>query len=612
MHCKLKKYRLLASMMAVALLTGCGSQEGTSATTRETETEIGTESTEQVAEETTEETGTGTEAVTGLPQMDMSKWQYNATDHVYYQIGIQYCEVPVNLTYETLSVFVPESYMTAKDNGDSTYTCTINTEADVNGYSALNAPVVIPVNTPGYSACEALTEYTDVSDYTDAGFVYIHAGCRGKDQGAPAGVTDLKAAIRYIRYNSGVIAGDMNRIFSFGMSGGGAQSALLGSTGDSQMYDVYLKEIGAVQGVSDGVAGAMCWCPITGLDSADEAYEWNMGSSRSNLTEEEQEISDSMASAFASYINDLGITDENGNRLTLEESQEGIYQSGTYYAYIKNVIETSLNNFLAETTFPYNADTAAGSGNGGPGGGMAGAKGPGGMTGESGPTGGAVAIENIDNIARTGDTNESAITISGTYDTAQDYIDALNKNVEWVTYDAQTNTATITDIANFSLAVKSVSKDLAAFDQLDAGQGENTLFGYGDGTGAHFDGILADILEGTEYSADFAEDLAKEDAMGNTVDYRLKMYSPLYFLMESNEGYETATIAKYWRIRSGAWQGDTALTSEVNLALALENYTGVEVVDFATIWGQKHVEAESTGNSTSNFIEWVNECIATE
>lgn len=100
--------------------------------------------------------------------------------------------------------------------------------------------------------------------------------------------------------------------------------------------------------------------------------------------------------------------------------------------------------------------------------------------------------------------------------------------------------------------------------------------------------------------------------MGNTVDYRLKMYSPLYFLMESNEGYETATVAKYWRIRSGAWQGDTALTSEVNLALALENYTGVEVVDFATIWGQKHVEAESTGNSTSNFIEWVNECLATE
>jgi hypothetical protein len=29
--------------------------------------------------------------------------------------------------------------------------------------------------------------------------------------------------------------------------------------------------------ISDAVAGSMCWCPITSLDYADEAYEWNMG-----------------------------------------------------------------------------------------------------------------------------------------------------------------------------------------------------------------------------------------------------------------------------------------------------------------------------------------------
>ena len=43
-------------------------------------------------------------------------------------------------------------------------------------------------------------------------------------------------------------------------------------------------------------------------------------------------------------------------------------------------------------------------------------------------------------------------------------------------------------------AFKSVSKGIGAFDQLDAGQGENELFGYGDGNGAHFDTVLADIL----------------------------------------------------------------------------------------------------------------------
>ena len=64
-----------------------------------------------------------------------------------------------------------------------------------------------------------------------------------------------------------------DRIFTFGMSGGGAQSTLLGVTGDSVLYNDYLEAIGAVMGVSDAVLGSQGWCPITSLDSADEAYE---------------------------------------------------------------------------------------------------------------------------------------------------------------------------------------------------------------------------------------------------------------------------------------------------------------------------------------------------
>ena len=45
-----------------------------------------------------------------------------------------------------------------------------------------------------------------------------------------------------------------------------------------------------------------------------------------------------------------------------------------------------------------------------------------------------------------------------------------------------------------------------------------------------------------------------------------------------------------------------------NLALALENTEGVSDVDFATVWGMKHVMAERTGESTANFIDWVNTC----
>ena len=124
--------------------------------------------------------------------------------------------------------------------------------------------------------------------------------------------------------------------------------------------------------------------------------------------------------------------------------------------------------------------------------------------------------------------------------------------------------------------------------------------------------MLADILKNldSDYAASYAEDLEKTDSAGNTADKRLDMYTPLYYLLESEDGYGCSTPAKYWRIRSGIAQSDTSLTTEVNLALALENYSGVEAVDFATVWGQQHVKAERTGDSDTNFINWVKDCLS--
>ena len=80
----------------------------------------------------------------------------------------------------------------ASDNGDGTYTCEMNTQATVGTYTAETAPLVIPVDTPGYSAMSAPTDYvSEAAEYTSQGFVYVKAGCRGRDAGAPAGVTDL-------------------------------------------------------------------------------------------------------------------------------------------------------------------------------------------------------------------------------------------------------------------------------------------------------------------------------------------------------------------------------------------------------------------------------------
>lgn len=621
------------SLVLCSCGSGTSSAEGSTAETKAVSTAdtSASDTAADTAVSETDDSDTTAEIITDLSQIDMSKWLYNADDKVYYQIGIQYAENSPDESYDTLAVFVPDAYFEAEDNGDGTYTCSLNTVNEVSGYTSETAPVVFPINTPGYSAQEELTDYTDVSDYTDAGFVYVHVGARGRDAGAPYGVTDFKAAIRYIRYNEGLIAGDMDRIFTFGMSGGGAQSAIIGATGDSEMYDAYLEELGAVQGVSDAVDGAMCWCPITNLDEGDEAYEWNMGVTRSGLSDEEQSISDALAAAYADYVNQEGFTDEDGNTLTLEESEEGIYQAGSYYDYIKSVIETSLNNFLADTEFPYDASSSEETGGGMPAGGAApdGEK-PSADAGSSTDTSESAdtaldTSENTDSVMDAMNNSEandniqrnetaSGLNLSGTYETAQDYIDALNADGKWVSYDTDTNTATITSIADFVTALKNASKNLGAFDQLDAGQGENTLFGYGDGNGAHFDATLAQILEdlGSDYADDYAEDLTKEDALGNNVEYRLNMYSPLYFLMESEDGYQTSNVAQHWRIRTGINQSDTALCTEVNLALALEAYEGVQDVDFATVWGMGHTMAEQTGDSTTNFIEWVNECVSDE
>ncbi len=543
-------------------------------------------------------------------KVDMTKWLYNVDDNVYYQIGIDYCTNKRETDYQTLSIFVPGEYFSSEKNENDFYTCVIDDTKSVKNYDAITAPIVMPVETPGYSAMKALTEYSsEAKEYTNEGFIYVYAGCRGREHGAPLGVVDLKAAVRYIKYNETVIPGDIKKIFTFGMSGGGAQSALMGITGDSVLYDEYLDDIGAVKNVSDAVFGSMCWCPITSLDSADMAYEWNMGISRSDLTEEEEIISKNLARQYVDYINNLQLKDFEGNYLTLDYDDE-MCNKGSYYSYVKLAVENSLNSFLQTTTFPYEYKNSRGNFN---------------MRGqikderenvdmskrnnrddENNKENSEIPIEEIDNIQRN---NMEGLSLSGTYETVKDYIAALNQNVEWVKYDEKTNTATITNLYEFSKNVKVASKNLGAFDDLNKTQGENILFGYGDGQGSHFDKYLGEAIKDTEYENDFSSDLSKIDFLGNTVEDRINMYSPLYYLLPVSKGYNTSNVAPYFRIRTGAWQSDTSVTTEINLGLSLSQYKNVKDVDFEMVWGVGHEKAESVGDSTENFIEWVNNCM---
>ena len=104
--------------------------------------------------------------------------------------------------------------------------------------------------------------------------------------------------------------------------------------------------------LKDNVKGSQCWCPITNLDTADAAYEWNIGQYYSTDTRLEgtftKLLSEDLTGKFVEYINSIELKDPNGNKLTLTSTN-----SGLYYDYLKKIIEESLNNFLLDTTFPW-------------------------------------------------------------------------------------------------------------------------------------------------------------------------------------------------------------------------------------------------------------------
>ncbi len=95
------------------------------------------------------------------------------------------------------------------------------------------------------------------------------------------------------------------------------------------------------------------------------------------------------------------------------------------------------------------------------------------------------------------------------------------------------------------------------------------------------------------------------DSVGITVEERTKIYNPMYYLLSSYAGYQTSTVAPHWRIRTGLEQTDTALTTEANLALAVKANPGVTDVDFCSVWGQGHTQAERTGTADANVISWI-------
>ncbi|MFE1879716.1 subtype B tannase [Streptomyces diastatochromogenes] len=198
-----------------------------------------------------------------------------------------------------------------------------------------------------------------------AGYVVVEPGARGRtlknSDGeyygtAPAVIVDLKAAVRYVRFNKGRIPGDVDRIVSAGTSAGGAVSALLGASGDSPLYDKYLKELGAAD-AGDAIFATGAWCPITDLDHADGAYEWNWGTNVTQSTGKvvDQSVSKDLISQFAEYQAALHLKGLSGfGPLTARNLDDYLvqrYLEPSATRYLTDLSDSDRATYLAANTF---------------------------------------------------------------------------------------------------------------------------------------------------------------------------------------------------------------------------------------------------------------------
>lgn len=446
--------------------------------------------------------------------------------------NIPYCASPKDPELQMLSIFVPECYY----SGES-----------INGYDLTSAPIFFPNSVGGYMPGPVQRPGPDFMGFTNAtffallhGYVVVSPGVRGrgrKDSSgknvgiAPAHIVDLKAAVRYLKANADAVPGDVNKIISNGTSAGGAISSVLGSTGNHPDYVPYLKEIGALD-ADDSIFAASCYCPITNLDHADMAYEWEFNGRNDyhrirfgapteefpmgtmipvddTMTDSQKELSELLKVQFPAYLNSLGLMDPSGNALTL--SADG---NGSFKDYIAANIMASAQEEL---------DRIA-----------------------AGREGDMVFPEAYERIRH----------MPGNPGAEPEDVAALtieNGKVTGIDWDA---------FVDFRTRMK----ETPAFDNVALGTPENELFGTADIQYRHFTAF------GQEH-----------DVAGGSLaeDEQVKMMNPMNYI-----GDPQAKKAEHFRIRHGAVDRDTSLAISEILALKLQN-AGIGV-ELKHPWGIPH------------------------
>lgn len=527
-------------------------------------------------------------------------WFFDKTYQVWCLEDILYTFKAATPKFQRMSIFVPKPYMSAPG--------VIDPSGAMGKFTAATAPVVFENNSAGYMQMPHtwLGGPRDAAgQYLGRGMVYVTCGCRGRESRdahgnlcgkSPWALVDLKTGIRFLRHNAASIPGDLNRIISVGWSAAGAMSALISVTGNSPLYDPYLKANGAFMDEKDDVYAAQIYCPITDLDHADLAYEWQFQSDPENeaspagpagvMSPFQTALSKKLAAAYVEYFNRLCLKDPMTDEV-LTFREDG--RSGSAYDYLMARLEDSATDFLKRLAAgklpePYSVEDYL-TGNytrkipapHGPGG-------PGGSEGAPRPSLGDLV---------------SRPPKGAAYKAFEPpMLDAPGTDKRgWLRWDGKR--ASISSLDDYVLNHRRRMKPCTSFDTLNMSSGENQEFGSPEQDYMHYNIHITPAISALKEQ--FPEEYAKYYAAFAAADgneelaKRRYLINPMHFI----GGTQPCDAAGHYRIRVGGCDPDTAFT--VSMTLALKLAEAGKDVDYALVWDKPHSPADYPGE----VCDWI-------
>ena len=468
-----------------------------------------------------------------------------------------------------------------KDTGDLTDALFEN--AKVNVWVPENAtdesPILYMVNNGGWmmntyspELISGIDPSADIDPYGDGnmaamalknGYVVVTAGLRSRgsadSQGnynhSPVTVADAKAVIRYLRYNDNEIAGDTDKIFITGTSGGGALSAAIGANGNSSDFYEELYTIGAAgmtdaaaSTIKDDVYGVIAYCPITDLGHADGSYDFTYGSTRLDLiakgytepgnlslNDTTMALSPILAGDWADYVNDYGLKNGVGKDLTaaFEDGQA----SGTLYEGMEKLMLRCLQDALDE-----------------------------------------LGEETFVNTIK-----ERTAASGYQINTAEDD----SWKTDWFTIKDGVITEFDMEGYLYYVALGQVLKPAPAFTNSgtanDVGFNENNLFGNPNEKIGYLTEAVADI-DNSGLIQSYGSWKNYWNQNGSLLTQQSKMVDSIAYLNDTEDGDSAA----YWWVRHGSIDRDTGFANQTLLYYSLLNNRDIRTVDFAFQWNTPH------------------------